>query len=174
MSKTKVSSIRLNCFEKVAIWIISTCLFALYYIIINQSTSVLKDFIDLFVQVNITGALAITALVASMGTFRWDHYRKALIEENIEQEDRKNYILKNAKNPLYIILFIISFFILLSILTLLAGNLLEASDISFLQYSVDIKNVMRYICMVLIGLNLCLSILLIIYSLRYMKELLYR
>lgn len=175
MEESEKKVIRLNLFEKVSIALISLFLLVLYVLILAQSEDKIKDFIDLFVQVNITGALAIAALVASIGTFRWDHYRKAIKEEGeLTDIERKNYIKKNAKNPLYIILYIICIFVLISILTLMASNLLETETISLFVFSITANNWPLGLCMVLIGVNLSMSILLIYYSLKYMKELLYR
>ncbi|WP_338542480.1 hypothetical protein [Paenibacillus tundrae] len=167
--------VRLRWYEYISIHSFSLILLVIFLSLINVEPEDLKDFIELFVQVNITGALAIAALVASIGTFRWDHYIKGLKEEGmLSKRFRKNYIFKNAKNPLYLILFMISTFILLSIVTLIASVFLGESEVSILTVDINIAHVVRWACLSLVAINLALSIVMIQYSLKYMKELLYR
>ncbi|MCM3172997.1 hypothetical protein [Paenibacillus sp. MER 99-2] len=175
MKRYDKGRVRLKWYEYTIIHSFSLILLVLFLSLISVEPNELQGFIELFVQVNITGALAIAALVASIGTFRWDHYIKGLKGEGMLSSNyRKAYINKNAKNPLYLILFMISAFILLSIVTLIASVFLGASEVSILMVNINIAHVVRWACLSLVAINLALSIIMIQYSLKYMKELLYR
>ncbi|WP_442600765.1 hypothetical protein [Paenibacillus sp. KN14-4R] len=156
--------------ESIVICITTVFAFYLYLqLICEASQENIRKFIDLFVQVNITAALAIAALVASIGTFRWEHYISALKHEGMNGEIRRSYIKENAKKPLYWILLLNSSLIVVSVITLLSSNpSLTSMCLLFISFS------WLEVSKVLIGVNLALLLVLIYKSLRYMKELLFR
>lgn len=147
--------------------ILTTFLFLFLQILKEADFS---DFIKDFVQVNITSTLSIAALVASMGAFRWDHYRKALFEEGLNDKyDRKRNMYINAKIPLYRVIKLNSAFIIINIITLQAATITEI-NINLHYFTIEWK----WIIIAFILICLIIGVVLIYTSMKYMKELIFK
>ncbi|MBD0381458.1 hypothetical protein [Paenibacillus sedimenti] len=168
--------IRKNNIEIIFTIVMATMLaFVFLQVFIIEDKDSLKALIQLLVQVNITAALAIAALVASIGTFRWEHYIKALMEDGMaDDNERKIYIIKNAKNPLYRVLALNSIFVIVNVFVLFTSNFLKNNEISIVFYKFSSNTFWEWMSLILVAVMLILLIGLTYYSLKYMKELLYR
>ncbi|QWU14861.1 hypothetical protein SAMN04487895_10934 [Paenibacillus sophorae] len=168
MKRSERIKIKSKVFEVLFLIIsIITMFLFLYLQIIHKAN--LSEFIKDFVQVNITSTLSIAALVASMGAFRWDHYRKALIHEGLDEFDRKRFIYSNAKLPLYRVIKLNSIFIIINLITLQAGTI-TVNKISLYYVTIDWK----WIIIALILTCLILGLTLIYSSMKYMKDLIFK
>ncbi|OAB25813.1 hypothetical protein PMSM_27990 [Paenibacillus macquariensis subsp. macquariensis] len=130
----------------------------------------INTFIQTFVQVNITFTLSIAALVASLGAFRWEHYIKGLTHGGLRDKyERRKYILKHAKKPLYRVIWINSVFIIVNLITLQSGSIVLKGT-TLARYAGPLL-VINYI---LIATCLIMGLILIYTSMRYMKELIFK
>lgn len=128
------------------------------------------SFIKDFVQINITSSLSIAALVASMGAFRWDHYRKALIEDGIEDKwERKEIMYNKAKLPLYRVIKLNSIFIVMNIITLQSATV-KFERINLYYFSFEWK----WVAIAFMFCCLATGAMLIYFSMKYMKELIFK
>jgi uncharacterized membrane protein len=157
-------------YELIVLIISSILAMGIYFqLIVNLSPDDIRGLVELLVTVNITAALSIAALVASMGTFRWDHYISALKHEGMTGDSRRKYIKEHAKKPLYKILVLNSAIIVVSLVTLLTSTP-GLNTVYIFNLTIDWFVVTK----TLIGINIVLIFCLIYQSLKYMKELLFR
>lgn len=172
MKRSDKIKIKSNIFENSFLVISILIIVLLLYLQISGEMN-LPEFIKDLVQVNITSSLSIAALVASMGAFRWDHYRKALTEEGVHDKwERKNRMFAKAKWPLYRVIKLNSVFIIMNIVTpqSAAIKINDKNEINLYYFLMKwdwILIALIFICLI-IGVNL------IYVSMKYMKELIFK
>lgn len=158
-----------NSFEVIFLVVAIILMVSLLFLQLQKGAK-LSEFIKDFVQVNITSTLSISALVASMGAFRWDHYRKALLKQtNIDKYQRRRIIFNNAKLPLYRIIKLNGIFIVINILTLQAATI-KSDEIRIFNLMIS----WEWILIILICISLIIEAVLIYISTKYMKELIFK
>jgi len=155
---------------EVGICVVSALIFVMFFVLQVISKVDINEFIQTFVQVNITFTLSIAALVASLGAFRWEHYIKGLTHGGLRDKyERRKYILKHAKKPLYRVIWINSVFIIVNLITLQSGSIVLKGT-TLARFTGPLL-VINYI---LIATCLIMGLILIYTSMRYMKELIFK
>ncbi|OAB45267.1 hypothetical protein [Paenibacillus glacialis] len=153
-------------------WVLvySIIIFGMFFYLQVISTTDINEFIQTFVQVNITSTLSIAALVASMGAFRWEHYIKGVIHSGLRDKyERRKYVLKHAKKPLYRVIKLNSMFIIINIITLQSASI-ELKEIKPAWFTVPLFGINMF----LIVICLIMGLILIYQSMVYMKELIFK
>lgn len=169
MGRSERIKVKSNTFE-ITTLLVSIILMVTFLFLQLQKGEKLNDFIKDFVQVNISSTLSISALVASMGAFRWEHYRKALLKRtDIDKYERRKIIFNNAKLPLYRIIKLNGVFIVINILTLQAATI-KLDRIKIFHLIVN----WEWIIIILVCISLIVEATLIYISTKYMKELIFK
>ncbi|WP_149466246.1 hypothetical protein [Paenibacillus antarcticus] len=155
---------------EIFVCVISAIIFGMFFAIQIISRVDISEFIQTFVQVNITSTLSIAALVASVGAFRWEHYIKGLTHAgHRDKYERREYILEHAKKPLYGVIKLNSIFIIVNLITLQSASI-KLEEITLAWFTVPLL-VINYS---LIAICLIMGLILIYSSMLYMKELIFK